>query len=158
MKKYVLVVIVLIVTTAFILPGDVVDFKSLYVLEGKWIMKTKRGTIGEEWVKVSKDHLQNRGFYVKGIDTTVTERVALKQMKDGIFYISTVENQNEKQPVSFKLISARNNIFVFENDAHDFPKRIVYEIARRDSIHAYIDGGPGDAGKRQDFYYKKVKK
>jgi Domain of unknown function (DUF6265) len=157
MKKIILALVVLTVSAAFIFPDEVFDFRSLYALEGKWIMKTKRGTIGEEWVKVSKDHLQNRGFYVKGIDTTVTERVALKHMKDGIFYISTVEDQNNRQPVSFKLTSAKKNIFVFENDAHDFPKRIVYEIIKRDSIHAYIDGGAGNAGKRQDFYYKKVR-
>src|SRR5215210_2150943 len=109
-------------------PGNKEIFKSLYALEGRWMMKTTKGYIGEEWIKIDSQYLQNRGFIVKGTDTIITERVALRNTKEGIFYTSTVEDQNNKQPTSFKLTAGRNNIFVFENPQHDFPKRIVYEL------------------------------
>jgi hypothetical protein len=131
-------------------------FKELYVLEGRWMMKTNKGFIGEEWKKIDDQYLQNRGFIVKGNDTTVTERVALRNTAKGIFYTSTVEDQNNKQPTSFKLTSGRNNVFIFENAQHDFPKRIVYELVSADSLHAYIDDGKSGTNKRQDFYYKKL--
>ena len=118
-------------------------------------MKTAKGYIGEEWIKMNDEYLQNRGFMVKGADTIITERVALKNTKEGIFYTSTVENENNKQPISFKLTSGKNNIFVFENPQHDFPKRIVYELISSDSLHAYIDDGNAGTKKRRDFYYKK---
>ena len=119
------------------------------------MMKTAKGYLGEEWVKVDDQYLQNRGFTVKGVDTIITERVALRNTAEGIFYTSTVENQNNRQPTSFKLTSGKNNIFVFENPQHDFPKRIVYELISADSLHAYIDDGNAGTKKREDFYYKR---
>lgn len=131
-------------------------FRQLYALEGKWIMKKGKGSIGEEWVKINEGHLQGKGFFVKGIDTIVTENISLTFSAGSISYTSTVEDQNNRQQVSFKLSSSKDGVFIFENPTHDFPKRIIYEIISADSLHAYIDGGAA-SGKRNDFYYHKVK-
>ena len=157
MKNYVIAVSMVMLMVSFVtrdIPGDKL-FKQLHALEGKWMMKTKKGYMGEEWVKINDDYLQNKGFYVKGTDTIITERVALKRTAEGIFYTSTVEDQNNQQPIPFKLTFSEKQVFVFENPLHDFPKRIIYELVSADSIHAYIDAGAGKAG-RQDFYYHKV--
>ncbi len=127
----------------------------MYTLEGTWKMNTKRGAICEEWKKMDKNYLQNKGYMIKGTDTIVTERVALTKTTEGIFYTSTVEDQNNKQPIAFKMTRTENNMFVFENPQHDFPRRIVYELVTADSLHAYIDDGIDGSKKRQDFYYKK---
>lgn len=155
MKKFFAAAIAFTVMAAFINAEQERPFLQLHQLEGKWIMKTKRGTIGEEWIKVNDTYLQNRGFFIKGGDTIVTERVSLKETKDGIFYTSTVEDQNNKQPIPFKLTSSVDHTFIFENPEHDFPKRIVYQLISPDSLHAYIDAGAAVAGKRQDFYFQK---
>jgi len=155
MKNFFSAAIAFTVMTAFINAEQERPFLQLHKLEGKWIMKTKRGTIGEEWIKVNDTYLQNRGFFIKGGDTIVTERVSLKETKDGIFYTSTVEDQNNKQPIPFKLTSSVDHTFIFENPEHDFPKRIVYQLISPDSLHAYIDAGADAAGKRQDFYFQK---
>jgi len=84
-------------------------------------------------------------------------RVSLKRTNDGIFYISIVEDQNKKRPISFKFTSELKNTFIFKNPDHDFPKRIVYEFIGSDSLHAYIDGGINGSGTKQDFHYHKVK-
>jgi hypothetical protein len=131
------------------------SFKKLFVLEGTWKMTTKRGAICEEWKIVNKNYLQNKGYMIKGSDTVVTERVALTKTGNGIFYTSTVEEQNNKQPIAFKMTKANGNTFVFENLAHDFPKRIVYKIIAADSLQAWIDDGKEASEKRQNFYYKK---
>lgn len=130
-------------------------FKQLLALEGTWKMVTKRGAICEEWKIVNKDYLQNKGYMIKGPDTTITERVALTRTSKGVFYTSTVEEQNKKQPIAFKMTKAADNMFVFENPAHDFPKRIVYKIVTPDSLHAWIDDGKDESKKVQNFYYKK---
>ena len=149
---------VFIIVSAFVprQTGPDKIFKQLHALKGKWMMKTKKGSIGEEWVKINDDYLQNKGFYVRGSDTIITERVALKKTAEGIFYTSTVEDQNNKQPISFRLTAADDHVFVFENPAHDFPKRIIYDLVSADSLHAYIDVGADAAGNRQDFYYHKA--
>jgi hypothetical protein len=116
-------------------------FEQLYALEGKWVMQTKKGAIGEEWKKMNAQYLQNSGYTIRGVDTIINERVALRHTADGIFYISTVEAQNQQQPISFKLISWDNQAFVFENAAHDFPKKITYHFIHKDSLVASIDDG-----------------
>jgi hypothetical protein len=154
MKKIVAAIIVTLSFSAFIIIGDNKTFKKLYTLEGTWKMNTKRGAVCEEWKKVNKNYLQNKGYLIKGKDTIISERVALTNTKEGIFYTSTVEDQNNKQPVAFKMTGSENNVFVFENPQHDFPKRIVYKLISTDSIHAYIDDGT-NTGKKQNFYYKR---
>ncbi len=157
MKKNIIPFCCVFILTAFvnIQPSDK-TFKKLFSLQGKWIMKTKRGAIGEEWKKMDDHYLQSRGFFIKGTDTITTERVSLKNTKEGIFYTPTVEDQNNQQPVAFKLTADSNNIFVFENPQHDFPKRIVYKLVSADSIYAYIDGGPSQFHKKSEFFYKRV--
>lgn len=138
----------------FYISNDSKTFKKLYALEGTWKMVTKRGALCEEWKKVNDHYLQSRGYMVIEKDTMINERVALTNTEDGIFYTSTVEDQNNKKPIAFKLTRAEDNMFVFENPQHDFPKRIVYKLATADSLHAYIDDGT-ETGKKQNFYYKK---
>jgi Domain of unknown function (DUF6265) len=154
MKKTLIAAIIILCCSAFLLT-DSKTFKKLYALEGTWKMLTKRGAVCEEWKKINEHHLQNRGYRVIGKDTLVSERVALTNTEAGIFYTSTVENQNNKQPIAFKMTSAEGNTFIFENPAHDYPKRIVYKLITADSLHAYIDDGTEEPKKRQNFYYKK---
>ncbi len=153
MRKVGIALFIVISLSAFIKGDNNKIFKKLYRLEGTWLMKTKNGFIGEEWKKMDKFHLKSRGMFIKGTDTTLTEIVNLVKNNNGIFYISSVENQNNKRPISFRLASSDNDEYIFENPEHDFPKRIVYRFATPDSIHAYIDGG--SASKRQNFYYKR---
>jgi len=159
MRKYLL----FLVTLFFILSfrnadDDKKAFKKLYALEGVWVMAGKKATVYEEWKMVSKNYLQNKGYTMKGSDTLISERVKLKKTKDGIYYTSTVENQNNKKPIAFKLTSAEGNLFIFENKEHDFPKRIVYQLISADSLHAFIDDGVKGTKKAQHFYYVKQKK
>lgn len=137
------------------LNDDSQTFKRLYALEGTWKMVTKRGAICEEWKLINADYLQNRGYRVSGNDTVINERVSLTNTKDGIFYTSTVEDQNNQKPIAFKLSSATGNSFIFENQDHDYPKRIVYHLITSDSLYAFIDDGSDDPKKRQNFRYKK---
>lgn len=155
MKNYAVVIIFIIITTAFINHPQQIDksFDQLYRLQGKWIMKTKKGAIGEEWIKMNKDYLQSRGYMVRGSDTITTERVALRNTEDGIFYTSTVEDQNNKQPIAFKLTFSNNNLFVFENPQHDYPKRISYNFINKDSLNAWIDDGKEIPEKKSMFRY-----
>lgn len=154
MKKIVTAIIVTLSLSAFLISGDNKTFKKLYALEGTWKMNTKRGAVCEEWKRVNKNYLQSKGYMIRGKDTILTEKIALTNTKEGIFYTSTVEDQNGKQPIAFKMTGSENNVFVFENPKHDFPKRIVYKLVTADSLHAYIDDGT-ETGKKQNFYYKR---
>ncbi len=154
MTKTFIAIVVILSLSAYIILDNKKVFKKLYSLEGTWKMNTKRGAICEEWKRIDKNYLQNRGYMIKGKDTLVTERVTLTNTRSGIFYTSTVEDQNNKKPIAFKMTQAEDNKFVFENPEHDFPKRIVYRFVTTDSLHAFVDDGT-EAGKKQNFYYKR---
>lgn len=154
MRKVLTAIIIAFSLSAFIISDDNTTFKKLYALTGTWKMNTKRGAVCEEWKKMNKNYLQSKGYMIRGKDTIISERIALTNTKEGIFYTSTVEDQNNKQPIPFKMTGSENNTFVFENPQHDFPKRIVYKLITADSLHAYIDDGT-ETGKRQNFYYKR---
>jgi hypothetical protein len=132
-------------------------FKELQRLQGTWIMKGNKMSFGESWSKKNKRYLQSRGFIIKNQDTIYTETVALRRDDQGISYTSTVTGQNNNEPVSFKLTSALNQTYVFENPTHDFPKRIIYSFVSNDSLHAWIDDGMKESKKQQHFYYSRIK-
>jgi len=96
MKKNIIAVILIACLSAFAGTGHDKVFKKLYALEGVWKMNGKRGAVYEEWVIINDDYLLGKGYIIKIGDTIITERVALTNNKDGIFYTSTVEDQNEK--------------------------------------------------------------
>ncbi len=119
-------------------------------------MTTKSGALYEVWRKASNNSLESKSYKLKpNNDTIWLESVSLIQTRSGVYYNSTVKEQNEGKAVPFKLKSITNKTFVFTNDDHDYPKRIVYEFIGTDSLHAWIDGGEHEATKRSDFYYKK---
>jgi hypothetical protein len=130
-------------------------FQQLNALQGTWRMETSSGALYESWTNTNDTLMQSNSYKLKEKDTVLLEQVSLQHTKDGIFYIPVVKENNMK-PVSFKLTSNNNNLFVFENPLHDFPKRIVYEIVSADSLHAYIDGGPANASKRSDYFFKRI--
>ena len=158
MKNSIVAFVAIILLSSFLyLPDNKKAFKKLFILEGMWKMNTKKGAICEEWKKMDKNYLQSKGYMIKDNDTLVNERVALTRTKEEIFYTSTVEGQNDKKPVAFKMTVASGNTFIFENPEHDFPKRIVYTLLSADSLHAFIDDGLQHSIKVQHFYYARQK-
>lgn len=130
-------------------------FKKLYTLEGTWVKPGKRGPVYEEWTKIDKNLLAGRSYTLRNNkDTIVSEHIQLRHDKTGIWYIPTVVKQNNGQPVYFKLKQAKAKSYFFENPEHDFPKRIVYNLVTKDSLHVYIDAGAG-TGKQINFNFKR---
>lgn len=123
-------------------------------LSGTWTMTTKKGNLmAEVWYKKDENTMKGKSYMVKGADTTVLETVDWVREGDRMFYIPVTAGQNEEKPVRFTLTSCNGNVYTFENSAHDFPKRIVYDFISKEELHAYIDDGTDK--KRQHYHYKK---
>lgn len=131
--------------------------QQLQRLQGSWYMKTAKGIVGESWTVANNNLMQSKAYSVVANDTTLYETVSLENKNGAINYTVIAANQNNEQPVSFKLTSSINNSFVFENKQHDYPKRIVYTFINNDSILAYVDDGIEQSTKRNYFYYSRVK-
>src|SRR5688572_13485346 len=88
------------------------DFKPLYSLQGLWKMETGRGPIYEEWNKKDDKKLTGRSYRIHNSDTIVMEKIELFISGNEIVYSPTVSDQNNQQPVTFKLISNADGRFV----------------------------------------------
>ncbi len=123
-------------------------------LAGTWALTKPSGTImGETWVAKNDSTMAGKSFMIKNGDSSILETV--QWVKDGknMFYIPIAYGQNSDEPVFFKLTSITGTAYIFENPAHDFPKRIVYDFINSNTLHAYIDDGTDK--KRQHYHYKK---
>jgi hypothetical protein len=96
-------------------------------LEGTWEMAKPNGSSTlEVWTRHNAKAYAGQGLNVIQGDTTLLENLLLHFDHPDTWYVPTVLNQNNGLPVRFKMVSAAENKYVFENAAHDFPQRIVY--------------------------------
>ena len=127
-------------------------------LVGTWKNKTSRGNIYEAWIKVSDHELAGKSYIVKEKDTIIFETIRLVQEQNGLFYIPTVNNQNNNSPVRFALKTISDTELVFENPQHDFPQIISYVSINKDSLVAEISGTKNGQKGKQTFPMKRVTK
>ncbi len=121
---------------------------------GEWAMYTGKGTITESWKMKNDSTYEGESKMIKANgEVRPFEDIQLVYRNHEYYYIPVTAGQNDEKPVSFKLTSFTSTGFVAENPGHDFPKRITYVLVNKDSVHAFIDGGPDNPGKKMDFNY-----
>jgi hypothetical protein len=127
-------------------------------LLGDWQMERKSGVMTESWESVNDSSFKGKSYMIsrEGVQN-VLEEMQLVYRKKAYHFISAVPGQNKELPVSFLINDFSDKHFLAENPAHDFPRRIKYELIKQDSLHAWIDGGLSNAGQRVDFYFSRKK-
>ncbi len=128
-------------------------------LQGKWQMHKNKEIIIEEWGKFTNTSIAGKSYKIKASKDTVSlETMQLKIVNGKTYFIPVTANENKPKPVMFALTkSVNNNKFEFVNLKNDYPKRIVYHIINKDSVHAWIDDNYDHTEYRLDFYYSRVK-
>ena len=121
---------------------------------GKWQINESNNF--EEWEKVNDFLYRGKGYQVRKNDTLITETINIVQKGKEVFYIPAVTDQNEGKPVEFKLVSKKSEKFIFENENHDFPQRIIYVKAGKDQIDARIEGKKQGIFSEVKFKLKRV--
>ncbi len=129
-------------------------------LIGSWSMSDKNKLIIETWLPATDSSFEGEStmYNKKTTETVALEKIRLVCRNKEYFYIPVAKGQNENQPTEFKITSFSKKGFTAENPKHDFPKRIAYVLIKKDSLHAFIDGGPAMKAKRSDYYYARVKR
>lgn len=126
-------------------------------LIGKWQNNSTEGNVTEIWEKSNDSTFIGKSYFVVGKDTISSETIKLEQNNEELFYIPTVRDQNNRQPVKFRLTSLTNKQLVFENPEHDFPQKISYTQIRNDSLIAEISGVLDGKQNSQKFPMRKIK-
>jgi Domain of unknown function (DUF6265) len=159
MKKIPVPVFAILIVLLFTAAANKSSVTKLDWLKGSWIMKKKNGgVVMESWQQFNDSTLtgESLNFSASG-HSTVMETLQLVYRNHVYHYISTVKGQNNNEPVAFTVTALSENSFMAENPEHDFPKRISYRLVTKDSIHAFIDGGPAMPEKKINFYYSRYK-
>lgn len=113
--------------------------------KASWLLGSWKGVIGkgisvENWYRQDDSTFAGDGMFIKGSVTLSEEHLQLTQKGDDLYYIPTVKNQNGNKPVPFKMTRLTDGEMIFENPAHDFPKKIKYTRYGADSLVAEISG------------------
>ena len=155
MKWFKKAVIFTLLCNYYFASGQVATDWNFNWLIGQWEAKTKSGKFYETWKK-SSDHcaLEAMGGELSKSDTVFTEQLCLIKISNYWVYVAVVGKQ---PPVLFTLMAQTDNKFIFENEEHDFPKRIIYEYIDSLNFKARVEGKVKGKPESEEYVMKKVK-
>ncbi len=120
-------------------------------LLGSWENISPGGNYTESWKRLCDTVYNGGSWFVRGNDTLSSEQVTLEQRAGELFYIPVVKDQNQGNPVMFRLSGVASKSFRFENSNHDFPQVISYTQINSDSLVAEISGSENGKNRSELF-------
>jgi hypothetical protein len=124
-------------------------------LAGCWELRTATRVVLEMWMPPTGDlMLGGSRTVIGGGVTREFEHLRIRARGDTLVYTAIPSGQRE---ADFRSTSVTADAFVFENPAHDFPKKISYRRVTPDSVVARVEGpGPNNTTRGIDFPYRRV--
>jgi hypothetical protein len=127
-------------------------------LAGTWQFNASNGGISLEiWKKQNDSLITGNGYFIKGKDTLFSEKLEIQQKGNDLFYVATIAEQNNGQPVPFRFMEFNKGEYNFVNKDHDFPNRIIYKNPQPDFLVVRIEGTENGKFRKEDFSFLKVK-
>jgi hypothetical protein len=116
MLKGILVYFFILVVPELCLAQSSTLFVKLSFLNDTWSFKTDKGRIVESWKRINNSQLEGFSYSISHSgDSTLLETIQLIELNGDILFIPAGFAEGNNTKVAFKLISAENNTFVFEN-------------------------------------------
>lgn len=107
--------------------NDCENLSELNWLLGTWQQQTTQKVTEEHWAAVSESSFEGKTTTrYTSKDSVYIEHLRLVAMLDGVFYLAMVPEN--PLPVPFKAMECQKHVAVFENQQHDFPQRLRYEL------------------------------
>ena len=109
-------------------------------LKGHWMIQLENEQWIEQWTDPTDKSLLLEGFsdVVVNGDTTIIEKLHIRQSKDDMLYQATVFNQNGGKPVEFRLVKSDDHTLRFENPQHDYPQFLDYHFPEPTKLNVLI--------------------
>jgi hypothetical protein len=122
----------------------------LNVLQGKWKLENGNANYYEEWEKINDTTFSGISYEFKDDRKYTLEKLTILKLNNHIVYIAQPGNNN---PTLFTLTSSENKKFIFENEEHDFPQRVIYHFSSENQLNASIEGIVNENLERKDFIF-----
>jgi len=96
---------------------------------GEWQLDSEKILTTETWTKLSPNTYDGIAQTLSKNEDKITfvETLIIIEMSDEVFYLAKVSHN--EFPIPFKLTKCSDSTAVFENAAHDFPQKIVYQVS-----------------------------
>ncbi len=133
-------------------PDAVPDLAAVSWMAGNWRLESPNVTIQEQWMEPA-------GKLMLGMSRTTSKRgsffefLRVEARADGIYYVAQPKGA---PPTDFKLVRHTAKEAVFENLAHDFPKRIIYRSDSPTELTARVEGDASSKEPAEEFKYHRV--
>jgi hypothetical protein len=120
-------------------------------LSGCWQITRGAEVIDEQWMAPRGGVMLGMARSVRGDRLASTESTTIR-VRDGKLVYEA--NPSGQAPTTFTATTATADRVVFENPAHDYPRRLSYERKGPDGLLAWIDDGSG--AKRIEYPFSRV--
>ena len=134
-------------------PAAAPGIADLAFLAGSWVAEGGPVRVEEQWLCPGPDTLIGMGRttdVAKG-KTLFFEYLRIEARPAGLFYVA----QPKGGPATeFRLVRLEAGAAVFENLAHDFPKRVVYSKRTDGGLTARVEGDPSSPEKAEEYRYR----
>lgn len=122
-------------------------------MAGCWQFTRGATVVDEQWLRPRGGTLLGTARTTRDGKLVDYEFVVLRVADAGATYEAHPAGQ---APATFTAGRIEDGAVTFENPSHDFPQRVGYRRAGRDSLLAWIDGRAGGSTRRIDFPYVRV--
>jgi hypothetical protein len=132
------------------------DLASMFAwLAGVWQASDGGEVVEEHWTTPSANMMVGMSRTVAGGRSTAFEFLRIEKRGSDVFY---VPQPGGKPATSFKLTSATNGRFVFENTTgEDHVRKIEYRREGENNLHARVEGANGGKPFALEFRYRRLK-
>ena len=144
--------VALVLWTFFTAQEPVPAVKDVAWIAGCWGVDRNGRHVSEQWMPPDGGTMMGVSRTVAGGKTTEWEFLIIREGAKGLEYVAKPSGQAE---ATFTAAAATASEVVFENPAHDFPKRVVYK-RDGDTLTAAIEGPMNGQNRRIEFPYKKI--
>ena len=122
---------------------------------GTWKMISDKIEYYEEWRLINGSELIGIGFSIEQGDTVLSEELYVKKFADTWAYVALPVNQTI---TLFALSEYSESKFIFENEEHDYPQKIIYEFTADGKWNAATEGIIEGELMRREFNFIRIEK
>lgn len=122
-------------------------------MHGCWERRAGTRHIEEQWMRPRGGTMLGMSRTVRNDTLVEYEFIRVFERNGALVYTAHPSGQ---QPAEFTSTKIADGSISFANPAHDFPQRVIYQLAG-DSLHARVEGTMNGRERVADFRYARVR-
>jgi len=151
--------LVCLAISTILLTGSAATNENLKIEDLAWISGDWETTSGpmqieEHWTRVAGGSMIGMGRTIAKGKTVFFEYLRIESRAEGIYYVA---HPKARPGTDFKLVRVEGQSAVFENLAHDFPKRLIYRKNADGSLTTRVEGDGTEKEKPEEFQLRPMK-